>query len=59
MKDYFYDVRRLGIKMTVSRSQDNLKYKTSPQFLKGSDILIDEMTPKSTPKSIRKIFQEH
>lgn len=39
--------------MTVSKSQDNLKYKFSqPGFFE--DIKIDELTPKSTPKSEKK-----
>lgn len=41
----------MGIKLAVSRSQDNLKYKFSqPAYFVG-DIKIDELTPKSTPKS--------
>lgn len=41
VKEYFYDVRRMGIKLAVSRSQDNLKYKVSPQLIHGSDLIID------------------
>jgi hypothetical protein len=40
----------MGIKLAVSRSQDNLKYKFSQPSYVG-DIKIDELTPKSTPKS--------
>lgn len=36
--------------MTVSKSQDNLKYKIGQPGYFG-DIKIDELTPKSTPKS--------
>ena len=56
VKEYFYDVRRMGIKLAVSRSQDNLKYKLSPPLLSSSDLIIDELTPKSTPKQIKRIF---
>jgi hypothetical protein len=51
MKDYFFDVRRMGIKLAVSKSQDNLKYKFSHPSSFVNDIKIDELTPKSTPKS--------
>lgn len=64
VKEYFFDVRRMGIKMTVSKSQDNLKYKFSQPSHFSSDIQIDELTPKSTPKSgkkvsIKQIFADH
>jgi hypothetical protein len=49
VKDYFFDVRRMGIKLAVSRSQDNLRYKFTSGFL--GDVQIDELTPKSTPKA--------
>jgi hypothetical protein len=41
----------MGIKLAVSKSQDNLKYKISPPSYFTADIKIDELTPKSTPKS--------
>jgi hypothetical protein len=41
VKEYFFDVRRMGIKLAVSRSQDNLKYKfTQPTYFTG-EIQID------------------
>jgi hypothetical protein len=54
----------MGIKMAVSKSQDNLKYKFSQPPIFSSDVQIDELTPKSTPKSskrvhIKQIFAEH
>lgn len=64
VKEYFFDVRRMGIKLAVSKSQDNLKYKFSQPLHFASDIKIDELTPKSTPKSgkrvpMKQIFAEH
>ena len=59
VKEYFYDVRRMGIKLAVSKSQDNLKFKLSPPFIGSSDLVVDELTPKSTPKQIKKIFEDH
>ncbi len=54
----------MGIKLAVSKSQDNIKYKFSQPPLFPGDIQIDELTPKSTPKSskrvpMKQIFAEH
>lgn len=40
IKNCFYDVKRMGVKLAISRSQDNLKYKTSPIFI-NSDVMVD------------------
>lgn len=44
----------MGIKLAVSRSQDNIKYKFTPPSYFNGEIKIDELTPKSTPKSTPK-----
>lgn len=54
----------MGIKLAVSKSQDNLKYKFSQPAYFSSDIKIDELTPQSTPKSSKRtqmkaIFAQH
>jgi hypothetical protein len=50
VKEYFFDARKLGIKLAVSRSQDNLKYKFTQPSRFIADIKIDELSPKLTPK---------
>jgi hypothetical protein len=54
IKESFFDAKRLGFKLSMSRSQDNIKYK-NPKFLMN-EIIVDEITPKSTKKSFKNIF---
>ena len=56
VKQSFYDAKRLGFKLSMSRSQDNLKYKNPKALI--NEIIVDEITPKSTKKSMKQIFEE-
>ena len=51
VKEYFYDVRRMGIKLALSRSQDNLKYKLCQPLYFTGDIQIDELPSKTISKA--------
>ena len=56
IKESFFDAKRLGFKLSMCRSQDNIKYKNQ-NFLMN-EIIVDEITPKSTKKSFKDIFLE-
>ena len=39
VKESFYDAKRLGFKLSMSRSQDNLKYKNPKTLM--NELVVD------------------